>query len=141
MVSQETHQKGYLLGLVLNGMNKTLEITLQEIILHWQGNSQDNLISLFISKQKNYRRKYPGQHFFSLTWALIYTQISLYPAKSSLQCEVKLGPAHKEVKGTVHEIFCEEQMFTTLGGLGRSIISSGMTSSGVALFLLCCLLF
>lgn len=49
MVSQEIEQKGYLLGLVLNGMNKTLEITLQGIILHCQGNGQDNLIVLFIS--------------------------------------------------------------------------------------------
>lgn len=50
MVSQETQQKGYLLGLVLNGMNKTLEITLHGIILHCQGNGWDNLIVLFISK-------------------------------------------------------------------------------------------
>lgn len=34
MASQEIKQKGYLLVLLLNGMNKTLEITLQEIILH-----------------------------------------------------------------------------------------------------------
>lgn len=49
MVSQEIEQKGYLLGLVLNGTNKTLEITLQGIILHCQGNSWDNLILLFTS--------------------------------------------------------------------------------------------
>lgn len=49
MVSQEIEQKGYLLGLVLNGMNKTLEITLQGIILHCQGNGRDNIIVLFIS--------------------------------------------------------------------------------------------
>lgn len=49
MVSQEIEQKGYLLGLVLNGMNKTLEITLQGIILHCQGNGWVNLILLFTS--------------------------------------------------------------------------------------------
>lgn len=67
MVSQEIEQKGYLLGLVLNGMNKTLKIALQEIILHWQGNGQDNLIVLFISNPQNYRINYHEQHFLILS--------------------------------------------------------------------------
>lgn len=67
MASQEIQQKGYLLGLVLNGMNKTLKIALQEIILHWQGNGQDNLIVLFISNPQKYRINYHEQHFLILS--------------------------------------------------------------------------
>lgn len=75
MVSQEIEQKGYLLGLVLNGMNKTLEITLQGIILHWQGNGQDNLIVLFISKPPKLQEIVSWTTpFYSLTLSLLYTQ-------------------------------------------------------------------
>lgn len=127
MVSQETQQKGYLLGLVLNGMNKTLEITLQGIILHWQGNGQDNVTVLFISNPQSYSRKYHEERFCSLNLALFYDQNFFYPTKSHLWCGVKLSPAHQEVKRTVYEIFWEEQVFTVLRVSGRSSSSAGIT--------------
>lgn len=70
MVSQEIQQKGYLLGLVLNGMNKTLEITLQGTILHWQGNGQDNLIVLFISNPQKLQEK--------VTWTTLLDSLLLW---------------------------------------------------------------
>lgn len=95
MVSQEIEQKGYLLGLVLNGMNKTLEITLQGIILHWQGNGQDNLIVLFISKPPKLQEILSWTPFYSLTLSLLYTQT---PAKNCFWYDVRMCPAWKEVK-------------------------------------------
>lgn len=128
MVSQEIQQKGYLLGLVLNGMNKTLEITLQEIILHWRGNGQDNLIALFISNPQKLQKK--------LSWTTLFVLLSLwhssivklfYRTKEYLLCYMKLGSVHKELKRTVNKIFWEEQVFTILRVWVCYSISIGMT--------------
>ena len=108
-------------------MNKTLEITLQGLILHWQGNGQDNLIVLFISNSQKVQKKVSSTIFLFLSYFGTPLKPFFHPARSCLWCGVKLGPAYKEVKRTVRKIFWEEQVFTILRVFGRSGISAGMT--------------